>query len=143
VGTIRRSRQLRVIVGELTSGALDVVCSAATVTEERRQEVDFRRPHLSLALAVVRREDRIGGIDLGRWQVGVRRGTTAEARVRHDGTAASLRISESNDELYRELAAGAIAAVVDDSPIAGYFSRLVPGLRVAGALQELTPSTPS
>ena len=131
-----RSSLWSVIVGELASGALDVVCSASTVTEERQREVDFCRPHLSLTLAVVRRQDDMGGIDLRRCRVGVRRGTTAEAHVRRDGTAASVRVSESNDDLYGELRNGGIDAVVDDSPIAGYFSRIVPGLRVAGVVPE-------
>jgi ABC-type amino acid transport substrate-binding protein len=129
-----RSSLWSVIVDELASGALDVVCSASTVTEERQLKVDFCRPHLSLTLAVVRRQEGMGGIDLRGCCVGVRRGTTAEAHVRRDGTAASMRTSESNDDLYGELRNGAIDAVVDDSPIAGYFSRIMPGLRVAGVV---------
>jgi ABC-type amino acid transport substrate-binding protein len=37
------------LIRELASGALDIICSAATVTEDRRREVDFCRPHLALA----------------------------------------------------------------------------------------------
>jgi len=121
-----------VIVGELTSGTLDVVCSAATVTEERRREVDFCRPHLELCLAVVRRDDDVSGVGLRGARVGVRRGTTAEAFVRADGAAASMRVSESNDELYAALRDREVDAVVDDSPMATYFSRMGPGLRVCG-----------
>jgi polar amino acid transport system substrate-binding protein len=43
------------IIRELVVGRLDVVCSAATVTVERSQEVDFCNPHLALSLAVVPR----------------------------------------------------------------------------------------
>jgi hypothetical protein len=48
LGTQLRYRRAlwSVIVSELTSGGLDIVCSAATVTEERKHEVDFCRPHL-------------------------------------------------------------------------------------------------
>jgi polar amino acid transport system substrate-binding protein len=121
-----------VMIGELASGELDIVCSAATVTEDRKREVDFCRPHLELFLAVVRRDEDASGIALRGARVGVRRGTTAEAHVRADGTAASTRLSESNDELYSALRDREIDAVVDDSPIAGYFSRRGPGLRVCG-----------
>jgi ABC-type amino acid transport substrate-binding protein len=36
------------LIRELASGRLDIICSAATVTEDRRREVDFCRPHLAL-----------------------------------------------------------------------------------------------
>jgi ABC-type amino acid transport substrate-binding protein len=67
-------------------------------------------------------------------RVGVRRGTTAEALVNSDGTAASVRLSESNEELYAALRAGEIDAVVDDSPIAQYFSTVGRGLHACGVV---------
>jgi ABC-type amino acid transport substrate-binding protein len=69
-------------------------------------------------------------------RVGARRGTTAEAYVLADGTAAATRLSESNDELYAALRDRTIDAVVDDSPIAGYSSRTEPGLRMCGMVPE-------
>jgi polar amino acid transport system substrate-binding protein len=123
------------LIRELALGVLDIICSAATVTEDRRREVDFCRPHLALALAVVRRADDVSsGVSLRGARVGVRRGTTAEAHVNSDGTAASVRLSESNEELYAALRAGEIDAVVDDSPIAQYFSTVVPGLHACGVV---------
>jgi polar amino acid transport system substrate-binding protein len=105
------------LIRALASGALDIVCSAATVTEDRRRDVDFWRPHLAVALAVVRRADELSfGVSLRAARVGVRRGTTAEAHVNSDGTAASIRLSESNTELYAALKVGEVDAVVDDSP---------------------------
>jgi ABC-type amino acid transport substrate-binding protein len=105
------------------------------VTEDRQLEVDFCRPHLALALAVVRRaDDASSGVSLRGARVGVRRGTTAAAHVNSDGTAASVRLSESNEELYAALRAGEIDAVVDDSPIAQYFSTVVRGLHACGVV---------
>jgi polar amino acid transport system substrate-binding protein len=74
------------------------------------------------------------GVSLGGARVGVRRGTTAEAHVNSDGTVASVRLSESNEELYAALRAGEIDAVVDDSPIAQYFSTVVRGLHACGVV---------
>src|SRR5438105_4157127 len=72
---IRYRRSLwSVIVSELASGTLDAICSAATVTEDRKREVDFCQPHLKLQLAVVRRQGSPGGKAFHRNQVGVRRG---------------------------------------------------------------------
>src|SRR4030095_7328167 len=67
-------------------------------------------------------------------RVGVRRGPTAEALANADGAAASVRRSESNEELYAALRAGEIDAVVDDSPIAQYFSTVVEGLHTCGGV---------
>src|ERR1700712_4815231 len=95
-----------VIMSELTASKLDIVCSAATVTEERRREVDFCRPHLEVALALVRRHDDPAGMALKGNCIGVRSGTTAEIQVRADGTQASIKVSESNEELYAALRTG-------------------------------------
>jgi polar amino acid transport system substrate-binding protein len=122
------------IVGDLAAGRLDVVCSAATVTQERRATVDFCRPHLSLTLAVVTRADDRSGAVLGRRRVGVRVGTTAEAYTRAHGDGEPSQRSESNEELYAALAAGQLDAVVDDGPIAAHFARAVPGLQLSGPL---------
>lgn len=124
-----------VLMQELAAGTLDVICSAATVTPERAREVDFCRAHLALTLAVVQPEQAPGSLDLtGFHHVGVRRGTTAEAYLLARNAAVVAMLSESNDELYAALARQEIAAVVDDSPIAAYFARTVPGLRYSGPL---------
>lgn len=117
-----------VIIRDLRIGNLDLVCSAATVTEEREREVDFCVPHLRLALAVVKRAGNAKDGGLKGLRVGVRRGTTAEAYARRHGVPEPARISESNEELYAWLAAGELDAIIDDSPIARYFSRSVAGL---------------
>jgi ABC-type amino acid transport substrate-binding protein len=48
-----------VIVAELSTGKLDLVCSAATVTAERAHQVDFCKPHLELAGAADGRADEL------------------------------------------------------------------------------------
>lgn len=123
-----------VIVDELASGALDLVCSAATVTEERCARVDFCDPYLALTLAVVAKQNDPRGGELDGRRVGVRRGTTAEAQTRARSAPAFLFVSESNEELYTRLSLGELDAVVDDSPIAEWFARQVPGLWIAGRL---------
>jgi ABC-type amino acid transport substrate-binding protein len=62
------------IVEELSAGDLDLVCSAATVTEERAEQVDFCSPHLEIALSLVAREDSFQTADLQTARVGIRRG---------------------------------------------------------------------
>jgi glutamine transport system substrate-binding protein len=122
------------IVSELLAGNIDLVCSAATVTKERECEVDFCTPHLSLALAVVKRVGIVADTAIAGLRLGVRRGTTAEVYARKHGSAEPPQVSESNEKLYASLAAGELDAVIDDSPIAKYFSNFVPGLHFTGVL---------
>jgi ABC-type amino acid transport substrate-binding protein len=131
--TIQYRRALwSVLVGELSIGSLDLVCSAATVTRERAREVDFCTPHLKLALALVTRKDLSVDPDISASRVGVRHGTTAEAYWLHrSGGKEAAMLSESNEELYSALARGKLDGVIDDSPIALHFSRAAPGLRYA------------
>jgi polar amino acid transport system substrate-binding protein len=131
--TIQYRRALwSVLVGELSSGSLDLVCSAATVTVERAREVDFCTPHLKLALALVTRADLDVDLDISTSRVGVRHGTTAQAYLLHRrGEKEAAMVSESNEELYSALARGKLDGVIDDSPIARYFSHAIPGLRYA------------
>jgi ABC-type amino acid transport substrate-binding protein len=122
------------IVHELMAGDVDFVCSAATITKERVREVDFCTPHLRLALAVVKRHGNTGDAAITGLRLGVRRGTTAEAYAKQHGVPEPTLVSESNEKLYASLAAGEIDAVVDDSPIAKYFSHSVAGLQFTGVL---------
>jgi ABC-type amino acid transport substrate-binding protein len=121
-----------VIVAELSRGALDLVCSAATVTAERAREVDFCAPHLKLSLALVTREELSADLDISASRVGVRHGTTAAAYLLHSsGGKEAAMLSESNKELYSALARGMLDGVIDDSPIALHYSRAIPGLKYA------------
>lgn len=123
------------IVRELVAGSIDLVCSAATVTKERERGADFCSPHLNLALAVVKREGITGDTSIKGLRIGVRRGTTAEHYAKHHEAPEPSQISESNEKLYASLAAGELDAVIDDSPIAKYFSQSVTGLQFAGVLK--------
>jgi polar amino acid transport system substrate-binding protein len=123
-----------VIIQELATGRLDLVCSAATITDARRREVDFCTPHLAIALAVVKRRGLPCHLQLNDLRVGVRSGTTAEAYLRQLGETRPAKFSESNEELYAALAEGKLDAVIDDSPIARHFSRTVAELVYVGVL---------
>ena len=104
-------------------------------TKEREREADFCSPHLILAVAVVKREGITGDTSIKGLRIGVRRGTTAEHYAKHHEAPEPSQISESNEKLYASLAAGELDAVIDDSPIAKYFSQSVTGLQFAGVLK--------
>jgi polar amino acid transport system substrate-binding protein len=124
------------IIAELAEGKLDLVCSAATVTAERARKVDFCMPHLTLTLALVGRPDEARGVgetDISNARVAVRQGTTAQAYVESMHCVPAL-VSESNKDIYRALAEGEVDIVVDDAPIALYFSGNDPRLRYVGPI---------
>ncbi|HZV77208.1 MAG TPA: ABC transporter substrate-binding protein [Candidatus Babeliales bacterium] len=136
VGLVFRRALWSVIVDELAAGEVDVVCSAATITSDRTREVDFCSPHLHLTLAVAKRAGIDSDTAIDGLRLGVRRGTTAESYLRGNSRDEPALISESNEELYAALAAGELDAVVDDSPIAKFFTGAVAGLQFAGALPK-------
>jgi glutamine transport system substrate-binding protein len=123
-----------VIVRELMDGDVDLVCSAATVTKDRKRELDFCTPHLRLALAVVKRDGINGDTAIRGLRLGVRCGTTAEVYAKQHGIPKPTLVSESNEKLYAALVAGELDVVIDDSPIAKYFSEFVAGLQFTGTL---------
>jgi ABC-type amino acid transport substrate-binding protein len=115
------------IVGELMVGKIDALCSAATITPERAQQVDFCASHLRLRLALVVRETDHDTVSPR--VIGVRRGTTAESYLSGMSPPPErVVISESNEQLYESLRAGNLDGVIDDSPIARHFSAAKRGL---------------
>jgi ABC-type amino acid transport substrate-binding protein len=132
--TIRYRKALwSVIIDELSGGALDLICSAATVTAEREQRVNFCIPYLKLKLAFVVCAECNASLDLSTSRIGVRSGTTAERYLLHrsNGRKPSM-LSESNEELYSALQRKMLDSVIDDSPIARHFSQTMPELKYGG-----------
>jgi ABC-type amino acid transport substrate-binding protein len=128
------------ILAQLLERKLDMVCTAATITEERRKIVDFSRPYFEFELSiVVGRNQAIRGVQVlaGR-VVGVRTATTAEEFVRRRAQAKSIRVFDMNEQAYRALQAGELDAVVDDEPIAKAFQKLLPGLKAIATIEGTT-----
>jgi ABC-type amino acid transport substrate-binding protein len=137
VGVRYESALWREIVERLVRHELDMVCSAATITEERRQLVDFSIPYLDFPFAIV---VHAAGppiqspADLADKVIGVRIATTAEQFVRQLPSRA-VHTFDFNTEAYADLDARRLDAVIDDHPIARGFERLLPTLRVAATIE--------
>ena len=110
-------------MGELINGDVDLVCSAATITTETERQVDYCLLHLDIALAVVKRAGITPGVAINGLRLGVRRASTAEGCLKQHTTREPMRVSESNEDLYDSLRASKLDAVIDDAPIAKWFSR--------------------
>ncbi len=115
------------ILGELEEGKLDLVCTAATITEERLRRFDFSEPYLAMRLALVTKAE--GAAPCKR--IGVRIGTVAEEFTRKEFRESAIRTFHMNVDAYSALRQGDLDAVVDDSPIAAHFVTAIPGLKLA------------
>ena len=135
-----RSALWSTILAELNEGALDVVCTAATVSAERSEKLVFGTPYLRLQLVAVVADagDRLTPEDLTSQALAVRAGTIAEKYIRTHFSPSSLLRTEYNAEAYEAVRSGRVQGLVDDSPIAAWFVAHWPGLRVAGALPGTT-----
>jgi ABC-type amino acid transport substrate-binding protein len=125
------------ILTQLLERKLDMICTAATITEDRRATVDFSRPYFEFELAVVvGTNPAIQSVrDLAGHVVGVRRATIAEEFVQRHGEAKSLRVFDMNAHAYGALQSGELDAVVDDEPIAHAFGKLLGELKVIGTIE--------
>lgn len=118
-------------------GSIDAICSAVTVTADRKQRLIFSEPYLYFHLCSVCRKDHLLSLEqLHEHPVGVRSGTTAEEYlIDHLGLSPALR-SGSNDDLYNQLLNGFIHAVIEDTPIAHGYIKAHPELTIADTFPD-------
>lgn len=104
----------------------DVVCSAVTITEERKENMLFSSPYITNYQAVVVKADaevEINSLmDLNGYVIGVQKGTTADIVMSDYESTQTIDITVvANDKLnncFTQLTNGEIQAVVVDSGVA-------------------------
>jgi polar amino acid transport system substrate-binding protein len=104
----------------LASGEFDAVISAATITPERAETVDFSNPYFDAGQVIVVRQDEMdisGPDDLAGKSVGVQIGTTGDIWLT-ENTEAQVERYDENTLAFQALAAGDVDAAVADSPTA-------------------------
>jgi branched-chain amino acid transport system substrate-binding protein len=104
----------------LASGEFDAVISAATITEERAQTVDFSDPYFNAGQMIAVRADETEiktDADLAGKKVGVQLGTTGDIWLTEQTQAEVVRYDE-NTLAFQALAAGDVDAAVCDGPTA-------------------------
>jgi polar amino acid transport system substrate-binding protein len=106
----------------LQSGEFDAVISAATITDERRQTVDFSDPYLSagqmLAVRVADKDTIKSPADLAGKKVGVQLGTTGDIWASENTKAEVVRYDEIT-LAFQALANKDVDAVLNDGPTSG------------------------
>jgi peptide/nickel transport system substrate-binding protein len=116
----------------LASGEFDAVISAATITAERAQTVDFSDPYFEAGQAIVVRADETAiktDVDLAGKKVGVQLGTTGDIWLTDETEAEVVRYDE-NTLAVHALAAGDVDAAVMDNPTAAEIVRANPELNL-------------
>jgi len=117
----------------LANGEFDVVISAVTITDERKQTVDFSDPYFNAGQAMAVRADNtsITGPDslAEGVKVGVQLGTTGDIWLTENTTADVQRFDE-NPLAIQALASGDVDAVVADSPTLADILRQNPELNL-------------
>jgi peptide/nickel transport system substrate-binding protein len=104
----------------LQSGEFDAVISAATITEERAEIVDFSDPYFNAGQMITVRADETeitGPEDLAGKKVGVQLGTTGDIWLSEQTQAEVVRYDE-NTLAFQGLANGDLDAAVADGPTA-------------------------
>jgi polar amino acid transport system substrate-binding protein len=106
----------------LQSGEFDAVISAATITDERRQTVDFSDPYLSagqmLAVRMADKDTIKSPADLDGKKVGVQLGTTGDIWATENTKAEVVRYDEIT-LAFQALANKDVDAVLNDGPTSG------------------------
>ena len=116
----------------LASGEFDAVMSAATITEERLQTVDFSDPYFNAGQMIAVRADETAiktDADLAGKKVGVQLGTTGDIWLTEETGAEVMRYDE-NTLAFQALAAGDVDAAVADSTTAIEIVKANPGMKL-------------
>lgn len=112
------------IFAGLDSGQYDAIISSVTITDERKAKYDFTDPYTSIGqILVVPKSDKTSKTiaDLKGKRVGSQIGTTGAMEVKK---VAGVE-SKTYDEIglaFEDMAAGRIAGVVCDEPVAAHFA---------------------
>jgi polar amino acid transport system substrate-binding protein len=109
----------------LDGGERDIVASSVTITDERKQTMDFSKPYFdAVQLIAVKADSKVAKFDdLKKLKVGVQTGTTGDEVVQKllGKTSANIKRFESTPLALQELAAGGVSAVVADNGVVQHY----------------------
>lgn len=121
------------LIPALASGQIDIAAAGMSITEERKQSVDFSDPYVDagLVIAVRQNETAITGKDTLKGKVvAVQRGSTgAEAadKLKAEGGVADVKYFANVPLAMMELTKGGVDAVINDKPTSEVYVAKQPG----------------
>lgn len=121
------------IFNSLAQGDRDMLASSITITDERKQTMDFTNPYFdAYQLIAVKASSKVTKFDdLKKLKVGVQTGTTGdEAVTKQQGkNSANIKRFESTPLALKELEAGGVDAVVADNGVVVNYVTNNPGAK--------------
>ena len=117
----------------LDTGERDMVVSAVTITDERKQSMDFSSPYFEASqLIAIKAGAKITKLDdVKNLKVGVQNGTTGDEVVQklQGKTSANTKRFESTPLALKELENGGVNAVVADNGVVQHYIQNNPGAK--------------
>ena len=111
------------LIPALNAGNIDMVAAGMSITEERQKAVTFSDPYYTSGLIVMVNKDNteVKSIkDLEGKRIAVQIGTTGENKARNVKDA-KVTAYNTNTEAALELQNKGVDAVINDSPVVGYY----------------------
>ena len=119
------------IFNALQQGDRDMIASSVTITDERKQTMDFTNPYFdAVQLIAVKENSKVAKfVDLKRAKVGVQTGTTGDEAVTKllGKTSTAIKRFESTPMALKELETGGVDAVVADNGVVIHYVANNPG----------------
>lgn len=111
------------LIPALNAGNIDMVAAGMSITDERKQAVTFSEPYYTSGLIVMVNKDNTevkSAKDLEGKRIAVQIGTTGENKARSIANA-KVTAFNTNTEAAMELKNKGVDAVINDSPVVGYY----------------------
>ena len=133
-----RNQAFDTLVESLETGRIDAVISGMTITDVRKEKVNFSDPYYNAAQVIVVRD---GGKvyetmdELKDKRVGVQLGTTGAGMAEQalGESNPNLKQFRKYNEVFNDLKLGRIDAIVVDLPVANAYIKKIPGLKITSA----------
>ncbi|MGP4061206.1 glutamine ABC transporter substrate-binding protein [Halobacillus sp. H74] len=128
------------VVAGMQSGRYDIGIAGMTITDERKETIDFSDPYYDAGLMLAVSEDNEeikSEEDLAGKKVGTRSGTTSESYITDNHPDAELVTFPGIVEAYMDLESGRLDAVMYDVPNVQYYvTNDSNGLKTAGDILQ-------
>lgn len=131
--------EFKTIIPSLLSGQLDIGMGGMSITEERKEKVDFSEPYYDSHLTMVVAEDNdeiTSPNDLEGKTVAGKKGTTGGLYAEEiaEEMNAELRLFDSSPDMFQEVANGNSDVFFEDEPVIAYGIKQNPdyGLKIVG-----------